>query len=134
MTRTEYERYVACFNARDYDGLHEFFAEDVSLQTVGYDLRGKPAIRHFYDFFHSHVRETITLNHFLQGQEVDFAYVTIRFDGLKELTHERLAAEGFARMVPVPAAASVELDFFITYQSRGGKINTIRCAVFERPQ
>lgn len=133
MNHTEYGRYVACFNARDYAGLHEFFADDVSLQVNGYEMRGKQGISDFYDFFHDYVRETVTLRRFIAGDGMDFAHVVIRFEGLKELTAEELARRGYARMTPVPAGLSVELDFFITYESRKGKVAAIRCAVFEPP-
>ena len=134
MNLEQYKHYIACFNARDYDGLHAFFADDVALHVNGYEIKGKSGIRRFYDFFHDHVRETVLLNRFIEGDSVDFADVVIRFEGLKELTAEQLADKGFSKMTPVPAGASVEINFFITYESRTGKIALIRCGIFEAPQ
>jgi len=133
MNADQYRQYVACFNGRDYDGLHAFFAEDVVLQVSGYEIRGKSGIARFYEFFHDHVRETVTVRRFVEGGDLDFADVVIRFEGLKELTAERLASEGFAKMMPVPAGATVEIALFIAYGSRAGKIEVIRCAIFEPP-
>ncbi|HSW18631.1 MAG TPA: nuclear transport factor 2 family protein [Ramlibacter sp.] len=133
MKAADYGRYVACFNACDYAGLHDFFADDVSLQVNGYEMRGKKGISDFYDFFHDHVRETVMLRRFIEGDGLDFAHVVIRFEGLRELTAQELAGRGYAKMTPVPAGVSVELDFFITYESRNGKVAAIRCAVFEPP-
>lgn len=133
MNISDYRRYIACFNARDYAALHDFFADDVSLQVNGYEMRGHQSISDFYGFFHHYVRETVMLRHFIGGNGLDFAHVLIRFEGLKELTAEELARRGFAKMTPIPVGVSVELDFFITYESRNGKIVAIRCAVFEPP-
>lgn len=134
MNLAQYQQYVACFNARDYDGLHAFFADDVALHVNGYELKGKAGIARFYDFFHDHVRETVFLRRFIEGEDMDFADVVIRFEGLKDLTAEQLAARGFAKMTPVPAGVSVEINFFITYERRDGKIVLIRCGIFEAPQ
>jgi hypothetical protein len=131
MNASDCARYVACFNARDNAGLHDFFADDVSLQVNGYERRGKQGISEFYGFFHDHVRETVMLRRFIEGDGLDFAHVVIRFAGIKELTAQELARRGYATMTPVPAGASVELDFFITYESRDGKVACIRCAVFQ---
>lgn len=133
MNLSDYGRYVTCFNGRDYAGLHDFFADDVSLQVNGYEMRGKQGISDFYDFFHDHVRETVILRRFIEGKGLDFAHVLIRFEGLKDLTAQELARRGYAKMTPVPAGVSVDLDFFITYESRDGKVAAIRCAVFEPP-
>lgn len=132
MNLQQYQRYVAAFNSRDYDTLHGFFADDVVLETLGYEIRGKAGIRRFYDFFHDHVRETVVLRHFVEGQRIDFADVVIRFEGLKDLSPQRLAAEGFAKMTPVPQGGVAEVAFFIAYDSGAdGRIQRIRCAVLE---
>lgn len=133
MTEDQYKRYVAAFNARDYDALHEFFADDVLFQVYGYELQGKPAIRRFYDFFHDHVRETVTLRHFVEGGGISFADVVIRFEGLKELTKERLRQEGYEKMSAVPAGGAVDVEFFISYEGAAGKVKRIRCGIFEPP-
>nr|WP_315425829.1 nuclear transport factor 2 family protein [uncultured Albidiferax sp.] len=133
MNTSDYGRYIACFNARDYAGLHDFFADDVSLQVNGHEMQGKQGISDFYGFFHDYVRETVMLRRFIEGQGTDFAHVAIRFEGIRELTAQELARRGYAKMTPVPAGMSVELDFFITYESRAGKVKAIRCAVFEPP-
>lgn len=133
MNEAEYRKYVAAFNSRDYEALDEFFADDVVLQVLGYELRGKSAIRRFYGFFHEYVRETVMLRRFAEGEGISFADVVIRFEGLKELTPERLEAEGFGKMSAVPAGGRVEVQFFISYESSGGKLFRIRCGVFEGP-
>lgn len=132
MNLEQYQRYVAAFNNRDYDTLHAFFAEDVVLETLGYEIQGKAGIRRFYDFFHDHVRETVTLRHYVAGAGIDFADVVIRFEGLKDLTPQRLALEGYPKMTPVPQGGVAEVAFFIAYHSGpDGRISRIRCAVLE---
>lgn len=134
MNLQQYQRYIVAFNSRDYDRLHSFFADEVVLHTLGYEIRGKAGIRRFYDFFHDHVRETVMLRHFVEGAGIDFADVVIRFEGLKDLTPQRLAQEGYAKMTPVPQGGAAEVAFFISYESGAdGRIVKIRCAVVEPP-
>ena len=47
MNSSDYGRYVAAFNARDYSALHDFFTADVVLETVGTAIRGKAGITRF---------------------------------------------------------------------------------------
>ena len=129
MTRADYERYVAAFNARDYDTLFSFFAEDVVLDAGGV-MRGKQVIRDFYRFFHEHVRETVTLLHFYPDDQAAMADVMIRFEGLKDLTQDMLDARGIGHMTPVPKGGSVDIEFFIQYQQQGPLIRHIKGAVF----
>ena len=131
MNQQDYERYIAAFNARDYDGLLAFIHEDVAMESAGYLIRGHAGIRRLYAFLHHYVRETVALRHFLPGNGIDFADVMIRFEGIKTLSAQRLREEGYERMTPVPAGGVVDIEFFITYESERGKITRIRCAVAE---
>lgn len=133
LTADDYRRYVDAFNARLYDRLMSFFAEDVVLEIATHRICGRQGIKDFYAFFHAHVRETVTeVRHFMSGRGASFADVVIRFEGIDGLTAEMLAERGYERMTPVPAGGKVEIEFFIVYETPGGgPITHIRGAVFE---
>ena len=135
MTLDDYRRYVAAFNARDYAALHAFFTDDVVLEAGGMALRGKDAISRFYDFFHAHARETVTIKAFFEGQgefrDQSVANVIIRFLGLKDLTPELLAKHGSVKMNPVPKGVVVDVEFLIVYYLRKGLVHHIRCGVVD---
>jgi hypothetical protein len=131
MDAADYDRYLKAFNARDYATLETFFADDFALETGGFLVKGKPAFRKFYAFLHSYFKETVSLNHFFPGERAAAANVTIRFEGMKDLTQEILTEAGYPQMTPVPKGASVDVHFLIVYEQRAdGLIQRIKGAVF----
>ena len=130
-TESDYLRYVSAFNARDYATLEGFFAADFALENAGFRVEGKPAFRAFYAFFHEYCRETITFKGFYPGQAGFVANVVIRFEGLKDLSPEVLAAKGYQGMTPVPRGAVVDVEFIILYLlNQDGLIQHIKGAVW----
>ena len=130
-TEADYARYLEAFNARDYATLETFFADDFVLENAGFAVRGKPAFRAFYAFVHDYLRETVTFKGFYSGADGFCANVVIRFEGLKELTADRLASEGFPGMTPVEAGMAVDLEFLILYLvNADGLIQHIKGAVW----
>ena len=128
--RTDYERYVAAFNARDYDTLETFFADDFALENAGFIVKGKPAFRDFYAFFHDHCRETVRILRFFGGDDAFMVNVVIRFEGIKDLSAEVLAAKGYSGMTVIPKGVAVDVDFLILYElNADGKIQYIKGAV-----
>ena len=136
MDRADYERYVAAFNAPDYDApdydaLFVFFADDVRLEVSGHAMRGKQEIRAFYQFFHAYVRESVTILNFYPSATAAMADVLIRFEGMSDLTQAMLDAGGYGHMTPVPKGGAVEIEFFIQYeQGSDGLIHRIKGCVF----
>lgn len=131
MDRADYERYVAAFNGPDYDTLLQFFHDDVRLEVGGHAMRGKAAIRGFYEFFHAHVRESVTILNFYPSDTAAMADVLIRFEGKSDLTQAMLDARGYGHMTPVPAGGAVDIEFFIQYEQRAdGLIHRIKGCVF----
>ena len=61
MTREDYERYVEAFNARDYDIVFDFYAENPRLAFFGIEITTREQLREFYTFLHRYVRETMTV-------------------------------------------------------------------------
>lgn len=131
MTEQDYLRYLAAFNARDYSALETFFADDFALENAGFVVRGKPAFREFYRFFHAFCRETVTFRQFFPGRGSFVANVIIRFEGLQELSAGVLESNGYPGMTPVPRGAVVDVEFLILYElNADGLIQHIKGAVY----
>jgi hypothetical protein len=135
MTEEDYHRYVAAFNARDYAVLESFFADDFTLENAGFRVEGKPAFRAFYAFFHEYCREEVIFKGFFpdegNGKRGFVANVVIRFTGLKDLSAEVLAEQGYSGMNVVPKGATVDVEFYIHYVlNPAGLIQHIKGAVW----
>jgi len=131
FTQADYRRYLTAFNARDYAALETFFSDDFVLENAGFAVRGKPAFRAFYAFFHEYCRETVRFLGFYPGDHGFVANVVIRFEGLKDLSPQILAAKGFPGMTPVPQGSIVDVEFLILYRlNRQGLIDHIKGAVW----
>ena len=131
MTESDYLRYLAAFNARDYAAMESFFADDFALENAGFIVRGKRAFREFYRFFHAYCRETVRFKGFYPGQGAFVANVVIRFEGLQDLTPAVLAEQGYPGMTPVAKGSSVELEFLILYELNAqGLVQHIKGAVY----
>lgn len=64
LTRERYEQYVEWFNANDPRFL-EFYHPDVVLELGNATLTGAAAIRDFYAAVKEHIKETVTINHYV---------------------------------------------------------------------
>ena len=121
FTEADYRRYVAAFNARDYDQLETFFADDFALENAGFIVKGKPAFRAFYAFFHAYCRETVTLRRFFTGPDAFMVNVVIRFEGIQDLSAEVLAEKGYSGMSVVPKGVAVDVDFLRCLDNGSGQ-------------
>jgi ketosteroid isomerase-like protein len=90
MTRQDYERYAAAFNARDYDAVFDFYDENPRMAFFGIEIRTREQLREFYTFLHRFVRETITVERFAASEELVAVEGTIRIEGIEDLTRETL--------------------------------------------
>ncbi len=132
MNEADYHRYIAAFDARDYDTLETFFTDDFVLENAGFAVRGKTAFREFYRFFHEFCREEVEFKEFFPGQTGFVANVVITFTGLKELTQAELDRRGYPGMTAIPVGISVPLEFYIHYLLNDeGRIHYIKGTVWE---
>ena len=132
MTEDDYHRYITAFNARDYDALETFFADDFVLENAGFAVRGKAAFRAFYAFFHDFCREEVAFKEFFPGKDGFVANVVITFTGEKELSQEELDQRGYPGMTPVPVGVSVPVEFYIHYMLNDeGLVQYIKGAVWQ---
>ncbi|QZH75805.1 MAG: nuclear transport factor 2 family protein [Erythrobacter sp.] len=129
MTREDYDRYTAAFNARDYDAVFDFYAGEPDLAFFGISIRTREELRAFYTFLHSYVRETITVEKFAASDELAAVEGVIRVEAFRDLTREALDAQGLQQFFPIAAGEVQEMRQYIHYHLEGGRIKSVGCAI-----
>jgi hypothetical protein len=129
MTRDDYERYAAAFNARDYDAVFDFYAENPRMAFFGIEITTREQLRAFYSFLHRFVRETITVERFAASDELAAVEAVIRIEGLDDLTRETLDAHGMQEFFPIRTGDVQEMRQYIHYHLKDGKIESVGCAL-----
>src|SRR5690606_39802668 len=100
MTREDYDRYVAAFNARDYDAVFDFYADNPRMAFFGIEIRTRQQLRDFYTFLHAHVRETVTAERFASSAELVAVEGLVRIAAFADLTREARDARGMEQFFP----------------------------------
>ncbi|MCJ1961038.1 nuclear transport factor 2 family protein [Novosphingobium mangrovi (ex Hu et al. 2023)] len=131
MTREDYDRYAAAFNARDYDAVYDFYAPGAHLTFFGVDLATREAFRDFYGFLHDHVEETLTIERFAASDELVALEGVIRIEARKDLTAEALAAQGLDQFFPIRKGEVQELRQYIHYHVTDGQFTGVSCALMD---
>lgn len=129
MNRADYDRYLACFNAKDYDGVLSFWADHFDLQFAGYRFTTPEEVRRFYAFLHEYLKETITVTAYVNDAHMVAMEAIVRIEGLKPLDQATLDAAGYGRLVPLAVGQVVEIPQYIHYHLRDGKIVRAGCAI-----
>jgi hypothetical protein len=129
MTREDYERYAAAFNARDYDAVFDFYAENPRMAFFGVEITTREQLRAFYGFLHRFVRETITVERFASSEELAAVEGVIRIEGVEDLTREILDANGMEQFFPVAKGEVQEMRQYIHYHLEDGKIASVGCTI-----
>ncbi len=129
MTRDDYDRYVAAFNARDYDAVFDFYAENPRMAFFGIEITTRDQLRAFYSFLHAHVRETVTVERFASSEQLAAVEAVVRIEAFAELTREALDARGMQQFFPIARGAVQELRQYIHYHLKDGKIESVGCAL-----
>ena len=129
MTREDYERYAAAFNARDYDAVFDFYAENPRMAFFGVEITTREQLRDFYTFLHRFVRETITIERFAASDELAAVEGVIRIEGIADLTRETLDAHGMQEFFPIRTGDVQEMRQYIHYHLKDGKIESVGCAL-----
>ena len=129
MTRDDYERYAAAFNARDYDAVFDFYAENPRMAFFGIEITTRQQLRDFYSFLHQYVRETVVIEKFASSEELAAVEGIVRIEGLRDLTREILDANGMQQFFPVAQGEVQEMRQYIHYHLENGKIVTVGCAI-----
>lgn len=129
MNRETYDRYLAAFNAKDYDGVADFYAEPMKMDFFGVSIRNRDDLKRFYGFLHSYVKESVTVRNFAFSDTLTAVDAIVRIEALRDLPTETLAANGCALFHPMTAGQIFELRQFIFYTIRDGKIAQTECAM-----
>lgn len=129
MNRTAYERYLAAFNARDYDSVCDFYAQPMKLDFFGVSLRSREDLKRFYGFLHSYVKESVRVLNFASSDTLTAVDAIVRIEGKRDLNKETLVANGCPQLFPIKVGEVQELRQFILYTIADGKITKVECAL-----
>jgi hypothetical protein len=129
MTREDYERYAAAFNARDYDTVFDFYAEKPKMAFFGIEITTRAQLKEFYGFLHQYVKETVTIERFAGSDELAAVEGIVRVEGIKDLTSEILAERGMPQFFPISLGEVQEMRQYIHYHLKDGKIENVGCAL-----
>jgi hypothetical protein len=129
MTREDYERYAAAFNALDYDAVFDFYAENPRMAFFGIEITTREQLRAFYTFLHRYVRETVRIERFASSEELAAVEGVVRIEGIEDLTRETLDAKGMDQFFPIHAGEVQEMRQYIHYHLKEGKIESVGCAL-----
>ena len=134
MDRLQYDDYLARFNARDYDGVLSFWADDFEIVFAGYRLRGRDQMLAFYRFFHQYVSESVHPSAFISDDRLLVIEAQVRLEAVQTMTPEIATEHGFGRLFCLPKGQVIEIPQFIHYHlDASGRFTKAWCAVFEAP-
>ena len=129
MTREDYDRYVAAFNARDYDAVFDFYAENPRMAFFGIEIATREQLKDFYGFMHRYVKETVTVERFAGSDELAAVEAIVRIEATDDLTREALDARGMEQFFPIAKGEVQEMRQYIHYHLKDGKIESVGCAL-----
>ena len=94
MTREEFQKYLDCFNTKDYEGATDYFADDMELQfftrftnepqTVR-TVYGKEGFKEHYTKLHAKVNEILDLKVYLENDKDIFVSIYTEFHALEDV-------------------------------------------------
>lgn len=129
MNRADYDRYLAAFNAKDYDAVCDFYAQPMNMDFFGISIRSREDMKRFYGFLHAHVHESVRVLNFASSDTLTAVDAIVRIEAYRDLTREVLEANGCGGLHPIMAGETQELRQFIFYTIRDGKIAKVECAM-----
>lgn len=129
MTRDDYDRYVQAFNARDYDAVFDFYADNPRLAFFGVEITTREELKRFYTFLHTYVKESVRVERFASSDELAAVEGVVRVEGIKDLTAEDLTARGLDQLFPIRTGEVQEMRQYIHYHLKNGKIESVGCAI-----
>ena len=129
IDRAAYDRYVAVFNARDYDAVCDFYVDPPTMRFFGVDIRSREDMKRFYAFLHAHVRESIQVEDFAASDTLTAVIANVRLEAFRDLDAEALAANGYGGLFPIRAGEVQDLRQFLLYHVAGDRIARVECAM-----
>jgi hypothetical protein len=129
MNRDAYEAYVRAFNAKDYDGVCDFYVQPPTMSFFGVNIHSREELKAFYRFLHSYVDESVTITRFASSNELTAVDAIVRIAAYRDLDAETLAANGCAGFFPIKADEVQEIRQFLFYTTKDGKIEKVEAAM-----
>lgn len=129
LDRDAYDRYVAAFNAKDYDAVADFYVDPPLMTFFGVEIRSRAGLKEFYAFLHDHVIESVRVLNFAASETLTAIDAVIRVEAVKDLSRDALDARGLTGFFPIAAGDVQEMRQFIFYTMRNGKIARVECAL-----
>lgn len=129
IDRAAYDRYLAAFNARDYDGVADFYVDPLQMDFFGIAIRSRDDLKSFYRFLHSYVNETVTLRNFAASETLTACDAIVRIEATRDLDRATLDAHGATGFFPIGSGEVQEIRQFIFYSTRHGRIERVECAL-----
>lgn len=129
MNRADYDRYLAAFNAKDYDAVCDFYAQPMNMSFFGVDIHSREDMKRFYSFLHNYVHESVTVNNFASSDTLTAVDAIVRIEAYRDLDRETLEANGCGGLYPIKAGDVHALRQLIFYTIRDGKIAKVECAM-----
>jgi hypothetical protein len=129
LDRAAYDRYLAAFNARDYDGVADFYVDPPSMEFFGIKITSRAELKDFYAWLHDNVDENVRVLNFAASETCTAIDAIVRIAAKKDLTREALDAKGATGFFPIEAGVVQEIRQFIFYTIKGGRIEKVECAL-----
>lgn len=129
LDRAAYDRYLAAFNARDYDGVADFYVDPPRMEFFGIVITSRQELKDFYTWLHDNVEENVRVLNFAASETCSAIDAIVRIAAKKDLTREALDAKGATGFFPIEAGVVQEIRQFIFYTTKGGKIEKVECAL-----
>lgn len=129
MNRQHYDRYLECFNSKNYDGVVDFYAEPIDMEFFGIKLDSRQAMKDFYAFLHSRTIETVRVLNFASSDTLTAVDGIVRVECTQDLAAEELTSRGMHQFAPMKKGDVIEMRQFIFYTIKDGKIAKVECAL-----
>lgn len=129
LDRNAYERYLAAFNARDYDGVADFYVDPPRMEFFGIVITSRQELKDFYSWLHSFVKESVTVRAFASSDTCTAIDADVRIEALRDLTREELDTHGATGFYPIEAGQVQVIRQFIFYTTRDSRIERVECAL-----
>jgi hypothetical protein len=127
MNRNTFEAYLEKFNAADYTGFLEYYADNFEMIHAGGCLQSREEVMRFYDFLHHYLKETVIVDHFVSDEKMIAIEARVRIEGLIDLSAETIAASDYPGLLPLAKGQVIEIPQFIHYHIVNGKFVKVEC-------
>ncbi len=129
LDRARYDQYLRAFNARDYDGVADFYVDPPRMEFFGIVISSRQELKDFYVWLHSAVKESVTLRNFAASETCTACDAIVRIEAIRDLTREELDAKGATGFFPIARGEVQEIRQFIFYTVKDGKIEQVEAAL-----